>query len=67
MIGDKDEERYERLYDEYSAEEYTGKSCKKCGRYRVLKCNNGKHICEKCAYDQNENSFSDEYREISYI
>jgi hypothetical protein len=28
--------------------DYNGEDCEKCGRERVLLCNNGKRRCEKC-------------------
>jgi hypothetical protein len=41
-----------------SPQGYTGDKCENCGRNRVLKCNNGKHVCEKCNWDQHAHKYS---------
>lgn len=33
--------------------------CINCGRFRVIKCANGKRVCEKCGWDQEKNEQSD--------
>lgn len=51
---------YDNLKNQYDIEEseirdwkqgnYINKPCPKCKRIRVRKCENGKHICEKCSW-----------------
>ena len=38
---------------------YDGTDCPKCGRERVLECNNGKRRWEKCNWDPDANTYSD--------
>jgi ribosomal protein L37AE/L43A len=45
--------------DGYRAFDYTGKTCNHCGRNRVMNCANGKHVCEKCNWDNDTNQYSD--------
>lgn len=37
---------------------YDGTECSRCGRERVMKCSNGKRVCEKCGWDQDANGMS---------
>ena len=37
--------------------DYTKDECTKCGRFRVLLCNNGKHRCEKCGWCPEEDKY----------
>ncbi|EEW56920.1 hypothetical protein SCH4B_4388 [Ruegeria sp. TrichCH4B] len=30
--------------------DYNGEECSQCGRLRVMLCNNGKRVCEKCRW-----------------
>lgn len=60
-------DRIDRLREQYAAASYTVDRCKHCGRLRVLKCANGKRICEKCGYDQDAEEFCEEYLEVHSI
>lgn len=46
----------------YRATDYTCDKCKNCGRVRVMNCKNGKHVCEKCAWDADANQYDPDYR-----
>ncbi len=59
----KEDERLDKLREDYSSYTYTGDDCVKCGRNRVLKCNNGSRVCEKCEWDQDKNDYNWEYKE----
>lgn len=48
---DRDEAAKRAERDGYRAKDYTGEPCEKCGRNRVMNCENGKHVCEKCGWD----------------
>lgn len=55
-----EEDKAEREKREgFRAENYTGNGCEKCGRNRVMNCQNGKKICEKCGWDQNAHEYSE--------
>ena len=43
-----DYKRLDRERKDWSASRYASFDCQKCGRQRVLECQNGKHWCEKC-------------------
>lgn len=36
---------------------YTGRPCPNCGRYRLELYENGKEVCEKCAWCPQENRY----------
>jgi ribosomal protein L37AE/L43A len=57
-------DRLDGLAREYAFVEYTGEACLNCGRHRVERLASGKRICEKCAWDQDTDEYSGEYREI---
>lgn len=59
-----DYSREDKLRHDYAVTGYTGDACTKCGRVRVERCNNGKRICEKCAWDQDAGEYCGEYREV---
>lgn len=63
-LMEKDFKRIDKLKNDYSSISYTGKNCINCGRDRVLKCTNGKKICEKCGYDQYLKKYNSEYLEV---
>lgn len=39
------------------AGDYNGEECVNCGRHRVMLCNNGKRVCEKCRWSPEENEY----------
>lgn len=43
----------------FRAKDYTGDPCNNCNRVRVMNCNNGRHICEKCGWDADLNKYSE--------
>jgi ribosomal protein L37AE/L43A len=43
----------------YKALDYTGTKCKNCGRNRVMNCENGKKVCEKCGWDNVAGEYTD--------
>jgi len=43
----------------YRSSNYTGVDCKKCGRNRVMNCADGRHVCEKCGWDNDKNEYTD--------
>ena len=45
--------------DGYRAADYTGTACENCGRHRVMNCQNGRHVCEKCGWDADQHEYSD--------
>ena len=45
--------------DGYRSEDYTGIACNHCGRYRVMNCKNGMHVCEKCGWDNDKKEYTD--------
>ncbi len=51
------------IRDGYRAADYTGKPCANCGRNRVMNCANGKHVCEKCGWDADENNYDPRYNQ----
>jgi ribosomal protein L37AE/L43A len=44
--------------------DYDGTDCKHCGRERVMKCNNGRRVCEKCGWDQEADDYAYGYLDI---
>lgn len=40
--------------------EYTDAPCENCQRFRVCKCDNGKHRCEKCNWCPEEKRYVDD-------
>lgn len=43
--------------------QYNGESCEQCGRDRVLRCKNGKRVCEKCCWCPEDEEYIDQIRE----
>ena len=41
------------------AADYDGTVCPNCNRERMMRCNNGRRICEKCNFDPDTNEYSD--------
>ena len=52
------EQEREKREREGWAGDYDGTNCINCGRERVMKCANGKRVCEKCGWDQDANTMS---------
>lgn len=58
---DYEAEQYARRAG-YGCDEYNGTCCKNCDRARVMRCYNGKLVCEKCGWDQEANTYTDYLR-----
>ncbi len=43
------------------AGDYNGEGCDKCARLRVMLCNNGKRVCEKCRWSPDEGEYIPEH------
>jgi ribosomal protein L37AE/L43A len=56
---DKDQAAERDKREGYRSADYTGNECEHCGRNRVMNCQNGKHICEKCGWDNDAHEYSD--------
>lgn len=56
-LTDKEQAEEKRIRDGYRAFDYTGEPCNNCGRNRVMNCANGKHVCEKCHWDNDLNEY----------
>ena len=54
---DKDDAAERARRDGYRSYYYTGEVCRNCSRNRVMRCDNGKRICEKCGWDADANMF----------
>ena len=59
-----DYSKEDKLRKEYASTEYTGVACEHCGRMRVLKCANGKKVCEKCYWNQDTHSHDRDYASV---
>lgn len=44
--------------------DYAGYECENCGRQRVLAYANGRHICEKCNWDQIAHDYASDHERI---
>lgn len=49
---------YNTMRAGYRFEDYNGTCCSNCDRARVMKCDNGKLVCEKCGWDQDTNTYT---------
>ena len=56
---DKEMEARRKHREGYRASDYTGDPCNNCGRNRVMNCVNGKHVCEKCGWDNIAKEYTD--------
>lgn len=54
----KEREREDRERKQWAGD-YDGTRCPNCHRERVLKCVNGKRICEKCCHDPDTGAVSE--------
>jgi uncharacterized OB-fold protein len=58
---DKDDAAERERRAGYRAKDYTGEKCENCGRVRVMNCDNGKHVCEKCAWNADTHEYEAGY------
>jgi len=62
--ADEEDKAFDKRKEGYLASCYCGYECKNCGRWRVMQCENGKEICEKCSWDQNAGCYDMFFWEI---
>lgn len=62
-----EQDERERLRQSYkTVRAYTGDNCNNpdCGRNRVIVYANGKHVCEKCHWDQSSHEYDHDHMDL---
>lgn len=61
----EEEEKRERNHSKMGG--YTSDDCPNCGRQRIMKGDDGKHRCEKCAWCIEDNEIDFEFNDFIYM